>query len=178
MSNDLVSSAEIITRLKQKREENDYSYADIRNLIVQNGDYPPSPSTLSRLFSEGSENERFSYEDTIRPLAKALLDIETIEETDTDDVKTLKALLKLKMNRIVELEADLAKAENRFNEKLDRERERFNASIDFLKEQVAYKDKRMDLLLEAVHEKDSLHREMLEKVLRCSKCPMETGERT
>ena len=165
MSNDFVSLSEIITRLKVKRDEKNLSYSEIQELVKKNGDYPPSNSTLSRVFSDGSEGERFSYEDTIRPLAKALLDIETIEEDDTDDVKTLKYLLKLKMERIKELESDLAKEKNKYHEKLDKERERYNKSIDFLKEQVAYKDKRMDILLEAVKARDEIHNKMLEKIL-------------
>ena len=167
MSNDLVSLGKIILRIKEKRDEQSLSYDDINELIQKNGDYPLSKSTLSRIFAEGSEEQRFSYEDTIRPLAKALLDIENIEEDDTDDVKTLKALLKLKMQRIKELEAELAQAENKYHDKIDKERERYNKSIDFLKEQVAYKDKRMDLLLDAVRSKDELHNKMLEQILSC-----------
>lgn len=167
MSNDLVSLGKIIARIKEKRDEQSLSYDDINELIQKNGDYPLSKSTLSRIFAEGSEEQRFSYEDTIRPLAKALLDIENIEDDDTDDVKTLKALLKLKMQRIKELESELAQAENKYHDKIDKERERYNKSIDFLKEQLAYKDKRMDLLLESVRAKDELHNKMLEQILSC-----------
>ena len=167
MANDFISLGEIIIRLKEKRDEQNLSYDDINRLIEKNGDYPLSKSTLSRVFKEGSEDERFDYEDTIRPLAKALLDIENIEETDTEDVKTLKYLLKLKMQRINELEAELAKAENKYHEKIDKEREQFHRSLDFLKEQVAYKDKRMDLLLSAVKEKDTMHNKLLEHILSC-----------
>ena len=167
MSNDLVSLEKIILRIKEKRDEQSLSYDDINELIQKNGDYPLSKSTLSRIFAEGSEEQRFSYEDTIRPLAKALLDIENIEEDDTDDVKTLKALLKLKMQRINELEAELAKAENKYHEKIDKEREQFHRSLDFLKEQVAYKDKRMDLLFSAIKEKDTMHNKLLEHILSC-----------
>ena len=53
---------------------------------------------------------------------------------------------------------------------MEEERERFHRSIDFLREQIDYKDQRMDLLLGAVQEKDKLHKEMLEKLLKCSKC--------
>ena len=164
MSNDLVSLGKIILRIKEKRDEQSLSYDDINELIQKNGDYPLSKSTLSRIFAEGSEEQRFSYEDTIRPLAKALLDIENIEEDDTDDVKTLKALLKLKMQRINELEAELAKAENKYHEKIDKEREQFHRSLDFLKEQVAYKDNRMDLLFSAIKEKDTMHNRRLKRL--------------
>lgn len=167
MANELASMKELILRLKEKKEELGLSYGDINARIEENGDFPLQKSTLSRIFAEDSENQRFDYEDTIRPLAKALLDIENIEETDTEDVKTLKILLKIKMERIEELERQIEKDKLVFHEKMDAEREKFQKSLDFLKEQVAYKDKRMDLLLDAVKEKDSVHNKLLEHILNC-----------
>lgn len=167
MSNNFAPMKEIVLRLREKREEQQLSYADINALIEANGDYPLNKSTLSRLFSEGSESERFDYEDTIRPLAKALLDIENIEETDTEDVKTLKLLLKVKMDRIEELESILSNEKIKYHEKLDNERAQFQKSLDFLKEQVELKDKRMDILLNAVKEKDLMHNKLLEHILSC-----------
>ena len=168
---------DLIIKLKEVREEKGYSYNDILEIMENNGDYL-SKSTISRVFADGSEDSpSFRYEETIRPIANALLDIETIEETDNMDVQAMKALLKYKIQRIEDLEKQvehlqsaLDKEKLKSHEKLEKERERFNKSIEFLKEQVAYKDKRMDLLLDAVGEKDRLHKEMLEKLLRCSKC--------
>ena len=177
----MTKTKDLIIKLKEVREEKNLSYNDIMELMENNGDYL-AKSTLSRVFGEGSEDLSFRYEETIRPIAKALLDIENIEDTDDMDVKAMKSLLKYKIQviedlekKIRELETDLDKQKIKANEKLEKERERFNKSIEFLKEQVAYKDKRMDLLLEAVSEKDKLHREMLEKVLRCSKCERYEG---
>lgn len=173
----MTNTKDIILKLKEVREEKELSYNDILDLMERNGDYL-SKSTLSRVFAEGSEEIRFRYEDTIRPIANALLDIETEEETDDLDTKALKTLLKYKIQRIEELEQQiehlntaLDKEKIKYHEKLDAEREMYDRRVDFLKEQVSYKDKRMDMLLEAVHEKDALHKEMLDKVLRCSKCP-------
>jgi len=175
----MTNTKDLITKLKEVREEKGLSFNDILDLMEQNGDYL-AKSTLSRVFAEGSEDSSFKYEETIRPIAKALLDIETEEETDDLDTKALKALLKYKIERIEELERQVEQLESaldkekiKYHEKLDAERAMYDRRVDFLKEQVAYKDKRMDLLLEAVHEKDALHREMLEKVLKCSKCPVE-----
>ena len=64
----------------------------------------------------------------------------------------------------------LDKEKIKSHERLDTERERFNRSIDFLKEQIAYKDKRMDMLLDSVFKKDEQHKEMLDRLLKCSKC--------
>ena len=172
----MTNSKDIIVRLKEVREEKGLSYNDILNLMEQNGDYL-AKSTISRVFADGSEEQSFRYEETIRPIANALLDIDNIEETDNMDTRAMKSLLKYKNDRIVELEQRIEQLESaldkeklKYHEKMDAERERWNRSIDFLKEQVAYKDKRMDLLLDAVQEKDSLHKEMLEKLLKCSKC--------
>ena len=177
----MTNTKDLIVKLKEVREEKGLSYNDIMELMEKNGDYL-AKSTLSRVFAEGSEEQSFRYEETIRPIANALLDIETIEDTDNMDVRAMKSLLKYKIERIEDLEKQiehlqtaLDKEKIKHHEKLEEERERFNRSIDFLKEQVAYKDKRMDLLLDSVHEKDALHKEMLEKILKCSKCEKYEG---
>lgn len=174
----MTNSKDIILKLKKVREEKNLSYSDILDLMEKNGKYL-SKATLSRVFAEGSEEIKFRYEDTIKPIADALLDIENIEDDDTTDVQAMKTLLKYKSDRISELESQIRDIESaldkqkiKANEKLEQERERFNRSIEFLKEQISYKDKRMDFLLDAVYKKDKLHEEMLEKLLKCSACGM------
>ena len=83
----MTNTREIILKLKEVREEKGLSYGDILEIMEKQGDFV-SKSTLSRLFAEGSEDGSFKYEETIRPIAKALLDIETIEDTDDMDVET------------------------------------------------------------------------------------------
>ena len=172
----MTNSRDVILKLKEVREEKGLSFSDILDLMEKNGDFL-SKSTISRVFADGSEEQSFRYEETIRPIANALLDIENIEETDNMDIRAMKSLLKYKNERISDmerrieqLESALNKEKIKYHEKIDKERAQWNKSIDFLKEQVAYKDKRMDFLLNAVQEKDRLHKEMLEKILRCSKC--------
>ena len=150
----MTNTRDIILKLKEIRQGKELSYSQILALMEKNGDYL-SKSTLSRLFADGSENESFKYDETIRPVAKALLDIETIEDDDTMDVQAMKVLLRYKIKRIEELEAQveqlkaaLDKEKVRSNEKAEKERERSAKSIEFLKEQIALKDKRMDMLLE------------------------------
>lgn len=162
---------DIIIQLKQVRDEKGLSYNDILDLMENNGDFL-SKSTLSRVFAEGSEEVSFRYEETIRPIANALLDIENIEDDDNMDVRAMKSLLKYKIERIEELERQVEKLELslaeekiKYHERLDKERERFNRSIDFLKNQIDLKDKRMDMLLEAVFAKDAQHKELLDAIL-------------
>jgi transcriptional regulator with XRE-family HTH domain len=172
----MTNTKDIIIKLKEVREEKGLSLNNILDLMEKNGDYL-SKSTLSRVFADGSEENSFRYEETIRPIANALLDIETEEETDDLDTKALKTLLKYKIQRIEELEQKVQdleitidKQKIKHNEKIEKEREQSRRSIDFLKDQIAYKDKRMDLLLDAVFEKDQQHKEMLDKLLKCSRC--------
>lgn len=176
----MTNTKDIIIKLKEVREEKNLSYTDILNLMEKNGDFV-SKSTLSRVFAEGSEELSFKYEETIRPIANALLDIETIEETDNMDVQAMKSLLKYKIQRIEELEKQVRNLESaldkekiKYHEKLDAEREQYFRRIDFLKEQVSLKDKRMDLLLEAVFQKDKQQKELLETILHC---PCKKGDK-
>lgn len=175
----MTNSRDLILKLKDVREEKGLSIADIMKMIEENGDFI-SKSTIARVFAEGSEDVTFRYEATIKPIANALLDIGTIEDTDNMDTQAMKLLLKYKSDRIQELERQVQELESaldkqkiKASEKLEKERESFSRSIEFLKEQVAYKDKRMDLLLESVQKKDKLHEDMLEKLLMCSACKMQ-----
>ena len=164
---------DIIIKLKEVREEKGLSYNDILDLMENNGDYL-SKSTLSRVFADGSEEVSFRYDETIRPIANALLDIENIEEDDNMDVRAMKSLLKYKIERIEELEKQLQQVESalakekvKYHEKLDKEREQHQKSINFLTNQIDLKDKRMDMLLEAVFTKDLQHKELLDVILSC-----------
>ena len=169
----MTNTKDIIMKLKQVREEKNLSYSDILELMEHNGDFL-SRSTISRVFSDGSEDLSFRYEETIRPIAKALLDIEDIEEDDDTDIKAMKSLLKYKIQRIEDLEqqiehlkAEMNSEKVKYHEKMDKERTQWAKSIEFLKEQVSFKDKRIDVLLDAVQSKDSRYEQLLNLVLTC-----------
>lgn len=172
----MTNTKDLILKLKEVREEKGLSYTDIMTLMEKNNDYL-SKATLSRVFAEGSEENSFKYEETIRPIAKALLDMETIEDEDDITLSGIKTVLKYKMQiiadqekQIADLKTELDKQKIKYNDKLDAERETYSRRIDFLLHQIDLKDNRMDFLLDSVQEKDKLHKEMLEKLLRCSKC--------
>ena len=176
----MISTKDLIIKLKAVREEKGLSFNDIMRIMEDNGDYL-AKSTLSRVFADGSEENSFRYDETLRPIAKALLDIEDIEEDDNTDVRAMKSLLKYKIERIEELERlveqlelKLAEEKLKYHERLDKEREEHQRSIDFLKNQIDLKDKRMDQLLEAVFTKDVQHKELLNVILSCP--ARKTGE--
>ena len=172
----MTNTRDIIIKLKEVRDQKGLSYAAILKLMEKNNDFV-SKSTLSRVFADGSEDLSFKYEETIRPIANALLDMENIEDDDDMDIRAIKTILKYKIQRIEELElelerlkGDLAKEKVKYHEKLEKERDRHNRSIEFLKEQISLKDKRMDQLLEAVFKKDLQMSQMNERFLTCQVC--------
>lgn len=160
------NSKEIILKLKEVRIEKELSLNDIVDLVEKNGDFV-SRSSVQRVFADGSENVTFKYDETIRPIANALLDIDRIETEDNLDTQALKILLQYKNQRIQELEQQLDKEKLKHHEKLEKERDQSRKSIEFLKEQVAYKDKRMDLLLESVDKKDKRLEELITHIMNC-----------
>ena len=169
----MTNTRDIILKLKEVRKEKDLSYGNILDLMEKNGDFL-SKSTISRVFQDGSEDLSFRYEETIRPIAKALLDIETIEDNDDIDVQAMKSLLQYKIQRIEELERQIEQLESaldkekiKYHEKMEQERNQWSKSIEFLKEQVSLKDKRIDMLLDAVYTKDSQFKVLLEQILSC-----------
>ena len=172
----MTNTKDLIIKLKKVRDEKGLSYTDILSLMEKNGDYL-SKSTISRVFGDGSEDLSFRYEETIRPIAKALLDIETIEDTDNMDVQAMKSLLKYKIQYIEELEKQkrdletiLDKEKIKYHEKLDEERTQHEKNVAFLMKQIGLKDKRMDQLLDAVFQKDKQMKELMDRVLLCQKC--------
>lgn len=166
----MILTRNLILQLKAVKEERKLSLGDILNLIEKNGDYL-SKTSLSRLFQEGSEEQSFK-EETLLPVARALLDINTLEETDNVDERAMKTLLQYKSNRISELEQqierlelDLSNEKVKRHEALDRERELYNRRVDFLKSQIILKDERIDRLMNALLEKDKDYSDLMKKNL-------------
>lgn len=167
----MTDTKEIIMKLKEVKQAKNLSLTDI---VEMTGNFV-SKTTVQRVFADGSEENSFRYEETIRPIATALLDIDNMEETDNSDIQAMKTILKYKMERIEELECQISKLESEFNkeklrnlERIEQERTQYEKKIDFLKEQISLKDKRMDLLLEAVFQKDKQMKEFYESMIKRS----------
>ena len=160
------NTRQIILKLKEVREERNLSYDKIVSMLETNGDYL-SKSSVSRVFKDGSEDKSFNYNTTIRPIAKALLDMETIEEDDSPEEQAIKIIMKAKIERILELEEQIrelkeqiARDKLRYHEKLEAERAKYESVINFRSDQIEKKDARIDSLLD-----------MLKKQMdRCEAC--------
>lgn len=168
----MINTKEIILKLKQAKAEKNLSNNDIVDLT----NHYVSLSSVQRVFADGSENSSFRYEDTIRPLVKALLDVDVIEDSDDMDTKALKSLLKLKIQRIEELENQLKEEKIKSHEKMDKERKQYEAHIKLLDEQIAIKDKRMDEMCERFNRKDIQYTELVNRLLNCHCCSKGANE--
>lgn len=162
----MTNSKNVILKLKEVREEKNLSFNDILSLMEKNGDFL-AKSTLSRVFAEGSEECSFRYDETIRPIAKALLDIEEIEADDNTDVRAMKSLLKYKIERIEDLERQLEQTKLEYAEfkvkhleRIEKLQEEHQKKTDFLSNQIVLKDQRIDALLSSTNE-------LLDHILHC-----------
>lgn len=162
----MTNSRDLILKLKEVKERDKLSLGEIEVRTERNGEHV-SKTTLSRVFADGSEDMIFKFEGTLKPIANALLDIDTIEDDDDLDTQGLKLMLKIKAEKIKELEASLDHEKVKHHEKLEKEREQSRRSIEFLKDQISRKDTRIDQLLEAVFEKDRQLKEIYTKVMKC-----------
>lgn len=141
---ELTATREIITRLKAVKSEYELTVPRIKDMIESNGDFI-SLSTLRRVFADGSENDTFSYERTLAPIAKALLfqDHDNKEAAEEDRVEGLKTVILLKNEEIAKLK-DLV--------------EHLEGRVEFLLSQIEKKDRRMD-------ERDEIIKRLMDKCL-------------
>lgn len=161
MSDLMVNTKDVILRLKKVKQEKKLSLDKIIKLMEQNNEYV-SKTTLSRVFAKGSEEQIFRYEATLRPIANALLDIETIETYDDPNTQAMKSILKLKKDLIDELKGEL-----KGYEELKSQVEHQQKTIDLLNEQIAYKDARIDKLLDTNERQSVTIERITERLMTC-----------
>lgn len=133
---------EVVLQLKQVREEKGYSLQKILDMTLASGGNI-SMTTVRRVFADGSEDQNFRYEDTIQPIASALLAVEAVNaplETEADaELQALRSLVRLKNVIIEEMSVDAEKVRQRENEI----KEDAQKKINYLKEQIAFKEERI-----------------------------------
>ena len=172
MNLSMIDTKNVILALKEVKKEKKLSLDKI--LVMMNENDPSSAvskTTLSRVFAKGSEELIFKYENTLRPIANVLLDLETIEDDDSEETVAMKSILKLKKDIIDEMEAKLKTVENtekqKYYEKLAKETEKFQRSLDYIKHQVELKDKRIDQLLDANDRLTETNNRLINQFLDC-----------
>ena len=162
MKTNMIDTKEVILALKRVKKDKKLSNEKIYQM-VKDKDFSTSVSltTVNRVFKKGSENIVFRYEATLRPIANALLDMEEYENTDDNEKKAIKSILILKQEIITELERKLKTVEPE---------EHHIKSIEHLQQQLEYKDKRIDQLLDANDELRKELTKLTDRILKCQRC--------
>lgn len=150
--------ANIIERLKEVKERQ--PGLTLQKIADHTG---VSLTTVTRIFSDGSESIAFRY-DSVRPIAQMLLGIDNLDEGD-DDEKALKAIIQFKDTRIKELEAQVAAEKEKHDRKIEKERDQFKRSLDFLKHQIELKDDRIDTLMNALNDRGAQFRDLYDRYM-------------
>ena len=144
---ELTKAQELIKMLKEAKQRNEVTYPRILDRMEKNGKFV-SLTTLRRLFADGSEQnaQSFNYENTLLPIAEALLDVEDVPTDDNSpyakEIDGLKAVIHVQNEEIARLHEMKEHLEDR---------------ITFLLEQIEKKDRRMD-------EKDDIIRRLMNKL--------------
>ena len=116
---------EIILQLKAIRKERNLSLQDVHELVLDSGEFT-SLSSVKRVFADGSENQNFRYQDTIQPIARAMVGVK--EETTTDNLPTTSEVDALKS--VVLLKDSIIRDLRRENEELQQRNDALENRID------------------------------------------------
>ena len=127
---------------------------------------PPSRTTIARVFRKNG-GYNFRWEMTIRPIANAFLKFDAIDKSDAPEVKALKSILRLKKDTINELSEELTDEKEQYHTKLEEKTADFQKSLNFAKNQIALKDKRIDQLLDANDRLQKIIDRLTEQLLTC-----------
>lgn len=122
----------IILELKKIKEENEYTLRHIQEMMEEKGEFV-SMTTLRRVFADGSEDIKFRYEDTIKPIARILIIDDCDEQQQDQKIQALEDIITLKNEHIAELE-----------KQLDTLRDSYQKRIDFLKDRLAKADEQLE----------------------------------
>jgi hypothetical protein len=136
---------ELIKQIKWIKERDEITYPRIQDKLEKNGFFI-SMSTLRRVFSEGSEEMNFNYENTLLPIARVLMDFSVgpdEDNPDSEEVNGLRAVIRLQTEEI---------------ERLHELNDHLEDRVTFLIGQIEKKDRRMD-------EKDEIIRKLMDKCL-------------
>ena len=121
----------IVIRLKKAKNKN--PELTLEKIVDDTG---VSGSTVKRIFKDGSEEKSFRYE-SLKPLCLYLLGTDGLDEEIDND----------------EMQLRLAQLKEKYENKLEAQKEQHNKSIEFLKHQIEKKDARIDLLLNALEDR-------------------------
>ena len=122
------------------------------DLLEEKGKFV-SEATVKRVFSEGSEDFNFRYQDSIAPLADVLLDWYG-DSSGLDDVSALKQIIHDK-NQTIEF----------MMIKFEEQKSAYEKNVAHLKEQIQSLNERLDFRERVVDRKDAVIEKLLNAYL-------------
>ena len=141
-----------IIRLKRVKAEQGLSISKIMDLLEEKGKFV-SEATVKRVFSEGSEDFNFRYQDSIAPLADVLLDWYG-DSSGLDDVSALKQIIHDK-NQTIEF----------MMIKFEEQKTAYEKNVAHLKKQIQSLNERLDFRERVVDRKDAVIEKLLNAYL-------------
>lgn len=111
---------QIIRQLKEIRAERSLSYQNICDMVETSGGCV-SLASVKRVFADGSEEQNFRYNETIKPIVIALLGINEPPAEDgsqSSEVKALKTVIGIKNQTYDELAAENERVKSDYEKKL------------------------------------------------------------
>lgn len=141
-----------IERLKKVKTEQGLSISKIMDLLDEKGKYV-SEATVKKVFSEGSEDFNFRYQDSIAPLADVLLDLYG-DSSGLDDVMALKQIIHDK-NQTIEF----------MMIKFEEQKAAHERNVAHLKGQIHRLNERLDVREKSIERKDAIMEKLLNAYL-------------
>ena len=124
--------------IRLKKAKNDNPEMTLQKICDSTG---VSMSTIQRIFADNSENQSFRYE-SLKPISLLLLGSDGLENDMDSD----------------ELQLQVAEIKDKYERKLEKEREQHRKNVDFLKHQIDLKDDRITLLLNALEDRSQQYK--------------------
>ena len=141
-----------IERLKKVKAENGLSVSKIMDLLEEKGKFV-SEATVKKVFSEGSEDYNFRYQDSIAPLADVLLDLYG-DTSGLDDINALKQIIHDK-NQTIEF----------MMIKFEEIKASYERNVNHLKGQIHRLNERLDIREKSIERKDAIMEKLLNAYL-------------
>lgn len=144
----------IMPKLREAKEVKHLSYQDIADITEENGE-AVSLATIKRFFAKESDQTTFRYNQTTRPIIRAVLGMDEATEEPTADprqaeeyyatIEAMKAVIDYKHQQLTErfeeverLKAEMQANKEHYQAEIDALKKDAQLKIEHLKDQIAY----------------------------------------
>ena len=148
-----LNTRDLIISLKEIKTARNLTPQKIYDMLELAG-YHVSLNSIKKVFEDGSEDKHFNFHSTIQPISQVLLGIYGSRSGDAE-ADALRADIRVKAELIEKLEREFAES------KTDSRRR-----IDFLRNQIELKDKRIDDLMRRVDSVLESNKELTKQLQR------------